>query len=151
MKFFDTIFIKREFAFEIKVPPSIEIVHMENKVRFRGTKEDISKFAQEFHRLEKLKDGQICKLDKYTLKVSEYITLESNRVNWIELPAKAWLIMGCKFNEVPYEYEDNPLDFNDCGFINKIPFDIGVEVTDLPLRFYQLNEDGTYEKKIIER
>ncbi len=37
MKFFDTIFIKREFAFEIKVPPGIEIVHMENKVRFRGT------------------------------------------------------------------------------------------------------------------
>ncbi len=59
--------------------------------------------------------------------------------------------MGCKFNEVPIEYEDNPFDFNDCGFTNKIPFDIGVEVTDLPLRFYELNEDGTYEKIIIER
>ncbi len=58
--------------------------------------------------------------------------------------------MGSKFNEVPYEYED-PFDFNDCGYTEKNPFDIGVEVTDLPIRFMEFNEDGTYQTKTIER
>ena len=49
------------------------------------------------------------------------------------------------------EYEDNPFDFNDCGYTDKNPFDIGVEVTDLPIRFMEFNEDGTYQTKTIER
>ena len=151
MKLFDKIFGRQKFDLEIKVPTNIEIVHMDDKVRFRGTKEDISKFGKEFYRLKELSDGQLCKLDKYTLKVSDYITPDREKENWIELPNHAWGIMGSKFNEVPYEYEDNPFDFNDCGYTDKNPFDIGVEVIDLPIRFMEFNEDGTYQTKTIER
>lgn len=151
MNLFDKIFGRQKFDLEIKVPTSIEIVHMDDKVRLRGTKDDISKFAKEFYRLKELSDGQLCKLDKYTLKVSDYITPDREKENWIELPNHAWGIIGSKFNEVPYEYEDNPFDFNDCGYTDKYPFDIGVEVTDLPLRFMEFNEDGTYQTKTIQR
>ncbi len=123
----------QKFDLEIKVPVNIEIVPMEDKVRFRGTKEAIIKFAKEFYRLRALNNGQLCKLDKYTLKVSDYITSDRLKENWIELPNHAWGIMASKFLEVPYEYEANPFDFNDCGYTNNNPFDIGVEVTDLPM------------------
>lgn len=151
MTLYDKIFGRQIFHLEIKVSASIEIVHMDDKVRFLGTKEDISKFAKEFYKLKKLNDGQLCKLDKYTLKVSDYITPDREKENWIELPNHAWGIMGSKFNEVANEYEDNPFDFNDCGYTDKNPYDIGVEVIDLPIRFMELNEDGTYQLKIIER
>lgn len=59
--------------------------------------------------------------------------------------------MGSKFNEVPYEYEDNPFGFNDCGYTDKNPFDIGVEVLDLPIRYMKFNDDGTYETIVEER
>jgi hypothetical protein len=144
MKFFNKIFKRQNFDLEIKEPTGIEIVHMNNKVRFRGTKEDISKFSKEFYRLKELNDGQICKLDIYTLKVSNFITPDRDRQNWIELPNHAWVIMGSKFNEVPYELEDNPFDFNDCGYTDKNPFDIGVEVTDLPVRIMEFKDGGTY-------
>ncbi|RYD97671.1 MAG: hypothetical protein EOP54_10185 [Sphingobacteriales bacterium] len=146
-----TLFDRQKFDLEIKVPTSIEIVHMKDKVRFRGTKDAIIKFAREFYTLRALNDGQLCKLDKYTLKVSDYITPDRKKENWIELPNHAWGIMASKFIEVPYEYEDNPFDFNDCGYTDRNPFDIGVEVTDLPIRFMEFNKDGTYQYKIIER
>lgn len=151
MTLLDRIFGRKKFAFEIKVPKGVEIVHLDNKVRFRGTKEDISKFAKEFFRMKELKDEQLCKLDKYTLKVSDYITLDRHKENWIELPNHAWGIMGSKFNEVPYEYEDNPFDFNDCCYVAKIPFDIGVEVLDLPIRYTKYYSDGRNEAIIQER
>ena len=89
MTLFDKIFGKQKFDLEIKVPISIEIVHMNDKVRFRGRKEDILKFVNEFHRLKELGDGQLCKLDRYTLKVSDYITSDREKENWIELPNHA--------------------------------------------------------------
>ena len=151
MKLFNKLFGNKKFELEIKVPASIEIVPMVDKVRFRGTKEDLSKFSKEFYKLNKLKEGQLCKLDKYILKVSEYITNDREKENWIELPNLAWGVMGSKFNEVANEYEDNPFDFNDCGYTEKNPFDIGVEVTDLPIRYMEFNEYGTFETKIILR
>ena len=81
MTLFDKIFGRQKFDLEIKVPTTIEIVHMDNKVRFRGTKEDISKFAKEFYRLKELSGGQLCKLDKYTLKVSDFITPDREKEN----------------------------------------------------------------------
>lgn len=139
------------FDLEITVPETIKIVPMGDKVRFHGKKEDISQFAMEFYKLRELADGQLCKLGDYVLKVSNYITEDREKKNWIELPAGAWTVMGSKFREVAYEDEDNPFDFNDCGFTNKNPFDIGVEVTDLPIRYMEFYEDGTYEMKIIHR
>ena len=151
MTLLDKIFGKQKFDLEIKVPANIEIVHMDNKVRFRGTKDDILKFAKEFYRLTKLSNGKLCKLDKYTLKVSDFITEDREKENWIELPNHAWGVMGSKFNEVACDYEDNPFDFNDCSYTDKNPFDIGVEVTDLPIKYLEFNEDGTYQTKTIKR
>ncbi|NIG52589.1 hypothetical protein [Chitinophaga sp. Cy-1792] len=140
-----------KFDLEIIIPSTIEVVHMEDKVRFRGNKKDIDQFVQEFYKLKALTDGQLCKLGNYVLKVSDYITEDSIKPNWIELPACAWGIMGSKFREVANELEDNPFDFNDCAYTNRIPFDIGVEVMDLPIQYMIFHEDGTYETKIIHR
>lgn len=140
-----------KFDLEIDIPTSLEIVHMEDRVRFRGKKEDIRLFAREFYKLRDLTDGQVCKLGNYSLKVSDWVTADRERENWIELPAHAWVVMGSKFTEVAYEDEENPFDFNDCGYTDKNPFDIGVEVMDLPIRYMEFHEDGTYEEKIIRR
>jgi hypothetical protein len=150
MTLFDKIFGRKKYALEIQIPKGVEIVYLENKVRFRGNKDEISRFAKEFYRMKELNDGQLCKLDRYTLKVSDYITPDREKENWIELPNHAWGIMGSKFNEVLYEYEDNPFDFNDCGYTERNPFDIGVEVLDLPVRYMKLNDDGTYETIVEE-
>ena len=131
MSIFKKIFGGQDYVLVIKVPPDIEVVHMENKVRFRGTRDSISKFSEEFYGLGPLRDGLLCKLDKYTLKVSDLVTTDRHKKNWIELPRHAWTVLGSKFNEVSSGYEDNPFDFNDCGYTDKIPFDIGIEVTDL--------------------
>lgn len=141
----------QNFQLEIIVPINIEINIMPDKVRFVGTKDQIADFALQFNRLKELKEGQLCKLDRFTLKVSEYITSDQNKLNWIELPNHAWGIMASKFYEVANEYEDNPFNFNDCGYTDKIPFDVGVEVTDLPIRYLEFKEDGTYYTKQIER
>ncbi|MCF6401732.1 hypothetical protein L3C95_02535 [Chitinophaga filiformis] len=126
-----------QFSLEIEIHPDIEVVHMADKVRFRGTKERIEEFAKKFHKLKALGDGQLVKLGNYVLKVSDYITEDNEKANWIELPNHAWLIVGCKFSEVAAEWECNPFDFNMCGYTNAIPFDIGVEVTDLPQQFWE--------------
>jgi hypothetical protein len=39
--------------------------------------------------------------------------------------------MASKFLEVTERREENPFYFNSCGYTEKIPLDIGVEVSDL--------------------
>lgn len=104
-----------------------------NKVRFIGTKNDLYDFLREFRKLKEFKDGSLVKLDSLTLKISEGITEDRNKKYWIELPDHAWGIMSSKFYDVWEGYDENPFDFNDCGYTDKNPFDIGVEITDLPL------------------
>lgn len=140
-----------KYVFEFIIPEGVTIEHLENKVRFKGTKVDIAAFASQFHKMKELKDDDLCRLDEYVLKVSNYITDDGLRKNWIELPNRAWNIMGCKFMDVVSEYEDNPFDFNDCGYTGKLPFDIGVEVMDLPIRYIEIFDDGTHEVRIVER
>ena len=120
------------YNLKIKVPLGIDIDYHSDKVRFKGTKTDISNFAEELRKISKLKDGQLCKLDKLTLKVSNYITSDQNKEFWVELPDHAWNIMASKFQDVVEQFDDNPFDFNDCGYTNRTPFDIGIEITDLP-------------------
>jgi hypothetical protein len=151
MTLFDKLFGRNKPALELQIPAGIEIVHMDDKVRFRGTQEDIIRFSRQFYKLKELKDGQYCSLDKYTLKISDYITPDREKENWIELPNHAWGVMGSKFIEVACGDEFNPFDFNDCCYTDKNPFDIGVEVTDLPIQFMEFNEDGSYYTKVIER
>ena len=42
--------------------------------------------------------------------------------------------MASKFLEVLDGYEENPFHFNSCGYTDKLPLDIGVDVTDLEKR-----------------
>jgi len=118
---------------KIKVPSNIEILYYSDKVRFKGSKFMISGLAEELRQVSKLKNGQFCKLDRLTLKVSDTITTDQNKINWIELPDRAWNILASKFQDVVEEFENNPFDFNECGYTNRIPFDIGIEITDLPI------------------
>ncbi len=122
----------RKYRLQIKVPNAITIVYFPDKVRFIGEAQDIALFAEKFRQLSKFNDGDLCKLDKLTLKVSNYITLDIHKEHWIELPPDAWNILASKFLDVVDGYEDNPFDFNDCGYTDKLLFDIGIEVTDLP-------------------
>jgi hypothetical protein len=119
---------------EITLPEAVTLVEFPNKIRFKGKQNVLSDFVEEFRRISKLSNGQLCKFDEYTFKVSDLITDDSLKQNWIEMPNHAWNIMTSKFHDVLNEYDDNPLDFNDCGYLNpKLPFDIGIEVTDLPI------------------
>lgn len=140
-----------KYAFEFIIPEAVIIEHLENKVRFKGSKVDIETFSRQFYRMKVLKDDELCRLGDYVLKVSTYKTDDGLRKNWIELPNHAWSIMGSKFIEVACEDEDNPFDFNDCCYTDKLPFDIGVEVLDLPIRYFEILEDGTSTTKIEER
>ena len=118
---------------EIKIPKGVKTEWFADKVRFIGTKNDLYDFLREFRKLKEFKDGSLVKLNSLTLKVSEYITEDRNKKHWIELPDHAWGIMSSKFYDVWEGYDENPFDFNDCAYIDKNPFDIGIEITDLPL------------------
>ena len=126
-----TIFSKYEY--EIKIPKGVKTEWFDNKVRFIGTKNDLYDFLGEFRKLKEYKDGSLVKLDSLTLKVSEHITEDRNKKHWIELHDHAWVIMSSKFYDVWAGYDANPFDFNDCGYTIENPFDIGIEITDLPL------------------
>ena len=124
--------IFNKYKFEIPIPKNLSQEWFKDKVRFVGDKNDIYIFAKEFRKLKELKDGDLVKLGKLTLKVSDYITEDRNKENWIELPNHAWGILSSKFYDVWEGYDENPFDFNDCGYTNKNPFDIGIEITDMP-------------------
>jgi len=123
---------RQKYKLKINVPSSIEIKYFENKVKFVGAKSEILVFSEEIRKVSKLKDGQLCKLDKLTLKVSDFITPDQDRKLWVELPGHAWNIMASKFQDALEGFDTNPFYFNDCGYLDRIPLDIGIEITDLP-------------------
>lgn len=124
---------RNTYKLKIKLPNNIRAVYYDDKVRFIGPSDVLSNFAEEIRKVSKFKDGELCKLDKLTLKVSEYITTDQYNKFWIELPDHAWNIMASKFQDVIEGFDENPFDFNECGYTDQIPFDIGIEVTDLPI------------------
>jgi len=125
------LFSKHKITLRITLPRGIRIDRLEDKITFIGTTEEISKFAQEIRKTASLRDGALASIDKYIFKVSGYRTDDSFRENWIELPGRGWGVMASKFLEVVEKYEENPFWFNSCGYTDKLPLDIGVEVTDL--------------------
>lgn len=127
------LFNQNKYKFEIEIPEGIKEEWFANKVRFVGKKDKIYSFTREFRRMKELKDDDKVKLGKLTLKVSNYITEDRNKEKHIELPNHAWGIMSSKFYDVWEGYDDNPFDFNDCGYTDKNPFDIGIEIEDIPL------------------
>lgn len=118
---------------EIKIPEGVRVEWFDSKVRFLGSRNELYNFLREFRKLQKLKNGSLVKLDSLTLKVSDYVTEDRNKKHWIELPDHAWGIMSSKFYDAWEGYDENPFDFNDCAYTHKNPFDIGIEITDLPL------------------
>lgn len=78
-----------------------------------------------------MKNRTLVQLDKVELKVSDEITLRYNDANYIEMPQQAWGILASKFQDVVEGFEENPFDFNDCGYLYpKLSFDIGIEIVD---------------------
>ncbi len=118
---------------QIKIPNGVKTEWYADKVRFVGTKNNLYDFLREFRKLKELKDGSLVKLNSLTLKVSDYVTEDRNKKHWIELPNHVWGVMSSKFYDVLHGYDENPFDFADCGYMDKSPFDIGIEITDLPL------------------
>ena len=139
-----------KYKYEIKIPKGVKTEWFANKLRFIGSKNDLCDFLREFRKLKEFNDGSLVKLNSLTLKVSEYITEDRNKKHWIELPDHAWGIMSSKFYNVWEGYDENPFDFNNCGYTDKNPFDIGIEITDLPLSdnlIFDSNHIKTYKSE----
>lgn len=124
-------FRKNKIALTVSLPKDLIIERLENKITVTGTKNEISKFAEAIREVSKLRDGRLAKAGDYYFKVSEYMTEDRFRRNWIELPGQGWNVMASKFLEVVNQHEENPFYFNDCGYTDKLPLDIGVKVIDL--------------------
>ncbi len=122
-----------KYKLNIKVPLNSKLEWFNDKVRLIGPQNDIFLFARDLSKIEELQNGDLISFDKLTLKVSDYISSDSEKKNWIELPNHAWGIMAGKFYDVCEKYEENPFDFNSCGYTEKIPLDLGVEITDFPI------------------
>ena len=130
MGLFD-MFWYNKTSLRLNPPKAVVSIQTVGKVKFIGTTRDIEKLVEEIRKIPLLKDGQLARLHSYTLKVSECMTEDRFRENWVELPAQAWAVMASKFLEVTERREENPFSFNSCGYTEKTPLDIGVEVSDL--------------------
>lgn len=109
----------------------MKIDRLDDRIKFTGTAYEISKLAEEIRKIAGLHDGQLAKVSNYIFKVSDYMTEDRFRTNWVELPNFGWNVMASKFLEVTGRLEENPFNFNSCGVTDKIVLDIEVEVTDL--------------------
>lgn len=111
-----------------KLPPGMELIELSDGLRFKGTADQIETLASEIRKISNLKEGESLSMGKYVFIVSETIH-EPEQTNIIQLPKDAWKIMASKFNEVAYDWEESPFDFNSCGYIRpRISFDLGVEL-----------------------
>ena len=57
---------------------------------------------------------------------------DQDKEPWIELPDHTWNIITSKFQGIAEGFNNDPFDSNECGYTDRIPFDIGTEVSDLP-------------------
>ena len=128
-----SIFNRNKYKQLLEVPANTVLEWFSHKVRIVGLKEAIYRFAIQLRALKDLKEGDLIQLDRLTLQVSDFMTSNPQKEHGIALPGHAWNVMGSKFCDVLEQLDDNPFDFNDCGYTGPIPFDMGVEVTDLPL------------------
>jgi hypothetical protein len=130
MGLFD-IFLKGKNALKFTLPSGLRIERFDYKIKLIGTKDEVSSFVHELRKVSRLSDGQLARLENYILKVSDYMTEDRFKSDWIELPGRGWGVMASKFLEVVDGRENNPFYFNSCGYTDNLPIDIGVEVTDL--------------------
>ncbi len=130
MNLFD-FFRGNKIVLKIILSKRIRVDRQKDRITFIGTRDDILTFAAEIRKISRLNDGELAKVGCYFFKLSNFITADQFRENWVELSGLGWNVMASKFSEVVYGYEQNPFYFNDCGFTTKLPLDIGVKVIDL--------------------
>ncbi len=120
-----------KYKLKIDLPKGMSSRIADDKIRFIGTTNSLTYLAHEIRKLNLLENGDLIKLDKVDLKVSDEITNFTNDKKMIEMPRQAWNIFASKILEVVDGYEDSPFDFNDCGYLSpRLDFDIGVELID---------------------
>jgi hypothetical protein len=116
---------------KIELPVGVTSKLYPDKIRFIGDKDSISVFAERIRNLKDLKTGALVKLGEIKVGVSEEITYRFFEKNFVEMPGHAWNIFASKIQDVVEGFEENPFDFNDCGYLYpKLQFDIGVEITE---------------------
>lgn len=115
-----------------KLPAGIEVIELQDRLRFKGTANQIDLLAHEIRQLSTLKNNWKVKLGDYTFITSDLMPIFP-KSGTIQLPYRAWNVMASKFSEVANNWENSPFDFNDCGYITpKLDFDIGVELVGEP-------------------
>ena len=67
------MFIKK-YALKLHIPDSIKIEYLDEKATIIGDKDAIYNFIKELRKISELNDGQLCELDKLTLKISDSVT-----------------------------------------------------------------------------
>jgi hypothetical protein len=125
------------------VPIGLVVETSPEALRFRGPADAVIALQGEFAKLERSLPGAEAHVDDWTLRVSDekYADLEPE-ADVISLPWHAWGMVGSLFSDVAYEYESNPFDFSEVGYIvvlgdegQKLPWprpDIGV-IVEAPL------------------
>jgi hypothetical protein len=117
---------------KLNLPKGLVLDELNDKFRFRGTADQIQELSTELRKIQNLRNGQKCHLDKLTIIVSDEVPAFADKFT-IQLPKKAWNIMASKFSEVAYNWEESPFDFNDCGYLSpKLGIDLGVELIGEP-------------------
>ena len=120
-----------KYKLKIDLPKGMSSRIADDKIRFIGTTNSLTYLAHEIRKLNLLENGDLIKLDKVDLRVSDEITNFNYDKKMIEMPRQAWNIFASKILEVVDGYEDSPFDFNDCGYLSpRQDFDIGVELID---------------------
>ena len=117
---------------KLNLPRGLVLDELEDKFRFRGTADQIQELSIELRRIQNLRNGQKCHLDKLTLIVSDEVPAFADNFT-IQLPKEAWNILASKFSEVAFSWEESPFDFNDCGYLSPVlGIDLGVELIGAP-------------------
>lgn len=118
-----------KYRLRIDLPKGMMSHIEDDKVRFIGTTNNLTELAKELRRLSEFENGDLIKLDRFDLKVSEEKTTYIGDKKTIEMPTQAWNIFASKIIEVVNGYEESPFFFNDCGYLYpRLDFDIGVEL-----------------------
>ncbi len=117
---------------KFNLPDGMDLIELDNKLRFKGTADQIDRLSSEILKIAELKKNQKYKLGKFIFSVSDTIPTDFD-LHHVRILADAWKIMSLKFREVANSWESSPFDFNDCGYLDpKLEFNLGVELVGEP-------------------